>query len=108
MDNDIRNLVQSSVHTEMVMAMLGKGFSSNNTATTFETESVDGKKKGVSKTNSSSAAATVQKKWITEMLDDSVLSGVVGKTNTKTIEDILEERKEEERFDEVLQMIHRS
>jgi len=108
MDNDIRNLVQSNVHTEMVMAMLGKGFSSNNTATTFETESVDGKKKGVSKTNSSSAAATVQKKWITEMLDDSVLSGVVGKTNTKTIEDILEERKEEERFDEVLQMIHRS
>ena len=85
MDNDMRSLVQSNVHTEMVMAMLGKGFLSESEKEKSR-QSLDGTKK---------------KKWITEMLDDSVRSGVVG---IKTEQEVLEDGQAEE----VLAMIHRS
>jgi len=84
MDNDMRSLVQSDVHTEMVMAMLGKGVMSESEKSR---QSLEGPKK----------------KWITEMLDDSVHSGVVGRKK-KTEQEVLEDRQAEE----VLAMIHRS
>ena len=73
------------MHTEMVMAMLGKGFLSESEKEKSR-QSLDGTKK---------------KKWITEMLDDSVRSGVVG---IKTEQEVLEDGQAEE----VLAMIHRS
>lgn len=88
MDNDMRSLVQSDVHTEMVMSVLGRGVVG---------ESGSEKEKNEQSLNAS------KKKWITEMLDDSVHSGVLG-----GIKKTEEEKLEDKRVEEVLSMIHRS
>ena len=83
----MRSLVQSDVHTEMVMSVLGRGVVGESGSEKEKNEHLNASKK----------------KWITEMLDDSVHSGVLG-----GIKKTEEEKLEDKRVEEVLSMIHRS